>query len=263
MLGLSGNQKRFSKFLENTLGHLVNRVRLLDRLITSKYNKLVSCMDVVLDSYPFGGCNTTLDSFNFNKVVVTLPSDKINGRFTLGFYKKMNILEPVASNIDDFVNKAYEFASNETLRTQIENKIKDNKQLLFEEQASIDTWKEMLFNICTCPCTLSKKDFPTVNQLSDIDPKPIVNPVIDPKPIVNPVIDPKPTVNPIITQSINKPDNQITNHLDKSNISNQMKLIYVINPNLNPNPDPNPLINKLSIKYTKSNDSSLFSQITF
>jgi predicted O-linked N-acetylglucosamine transferase (SPINDLY family) len=115
-------------------------------MVTQKYHKLISCMDVILDSYPFGGCNTTLDSFNFNKIVVTLPSDKINGRFTFGFYKKMDIIEPIANNIDDFVDKAINFASNKLLRDQIENKIKERKSLLFEEKDSIETWKNMLLS---------------------------------------------------------------------------------------------------------------------
>lgn len=147
IIGLTNNPKRFKNFLEDSLGYLVNRVRIIDWLITPKYHKLISCMDIILDSYPFGGCNTSLDSFNFNKIVITLPSDKINGRFTLGFYKKMEIYEPIANDIDDFVYKAINFANDIKLREQIENKIDNKKYLLFEEKESIETWKEMLINL--------------------------------------------------------------------------------------------------------------------
>ena len=57
------------KFLEESIGYQINRVRLFDWLLTPKYHKLLSCMDIILDSYPFGGCNTSLDAFNFNKIV--------------------------------------------------------------------------------------------------------------------------------------------------------------------------------------------------
>jgi len=147
ILGLNNNPNRFKKFLEKAIGYQINRVRLFDWLLTPKYHKLLSCMDIILDSYPFGGCNTSLDAFNFNKIVITLPSDKLNGRFTLGFYKKMEIYEPIAINIDDYVYKAVKFANDIELREQIENKIKDKKYLLFEEKESIDTWKEMLINL--------------------------------------------------------------------------------------------------------------------
>jgi predicted O-linked N-acetylglucosamine transferase (SPINDLY family) len=82
-----------------------------------------------------------------NKIVITLPSDKINGRFTLGFYKKMEIYEPIANDIDDFVYKAINFANDIKLREQIENKINNKKYLLFEEKESIETWKEMLLTL--------------------------------------------------------------------------------------------------------------------
>jgi hypothetical protein len=147
ILGLNNNPNRFKKFLEEALGYQINRVRLFNWLLTPKYHKLLSCMDIILDSYPFGGCNTSLDAFNFNKIVVTLPSDKINGRFTLGFYKKMEIYEPIALDTDDYVYKAIKFANDKELRNKIENKINNKKYLLFEEKESIDTWKEMLINL--------------------------------------------------------------------------------------------------------------------
>jgi len=147
ILGLNNNPNRFKKFLEQALGYQINRVRLFDWLLTPKYHKLLSCMDIILDSYPFGGCNTSLDAFNFNKIVITLPSEKLNGRFTLGFYKKMEIYEPIAIDADDYVYKAVKFANDIKLREQIENKINNKKYLLFEEKESIDTWKKMLINL--------------------------------------------------------------------------------------------------------------------
>lgn len=147
ILGLNNNPNRFRNFLEESLGYLINRVRIFDWMVTQKYHKLLSCTDIVLDSYPFGGCNTSLDAFNFNKIVITLPSDKLNGRFTLGFYKKMEIYEPIAIDTDDYVYKAIKFANDKELRKKIENKINNKKYLLFKEKESIDTWKEMLINL--------------------------------------------------------------------------------------------------------------------
>ena len=47
--------------------------------------------DVMLDPYPFGGCNTSFEGFFLGKPIITMPSDFINGRFTYGLYKKMGI----------------------------------------------------------------------------------------------------------------------------------------------------------------------------
>ena len=211
ILGLTLNPNRFRKFLEDTLGYQVNRIRLIDRLPTPKYHKIISCIDVILDSYPFGGCNTSLDSFNFNKIVVTLPSDKISGRFTHGFYKKMDIMYPIANNIDDFIDKAYNLASDDFLRTQIENQIKDRKNLLFEEKASIETWKEMLINVSI---KTNHDDNKIINQSGDQSDQPNTEGLIEKKYIFH-----------IINSKIDNSVRKVTN------INNMLH----VNPNLNPN----------------------------
>jgi hypothetical protein len=101
-------------------------------------------MDIMIDSYPFGGCNTSLDSFHFNKIVLTLPSKKLNGRFTLGFYKKMKIMEPVCYSVDELVDKAVYYAKNTEARKTVEDMINDRKHLLFQEQESVLEWNNQM-----------------------------------------------------------------------------------------------------------------------
>ncbi len=136
--------KRFLSYLEKHLGYHVNRIKILPRLDTENYCKLIKSVDIVLDSYPFGGCNTSLEAFALGKMVLTLPSDKLNGRFTYGFYKKMGITEPICSSIDDFIKKALYYANNKSDRDMVENKIKKNSDKLFQEKDSIVTWQNKL-----------------------------------------------------------------------------------------------------------------------
>ena len=111
------------------------------------YCSYMNCSDIVLDTYPFGGCNSSLEALSLGKIVITLPSKYLPGRFTLGFYKKMNILEPVANNSEEYVNKAIEYLINEDSRNKIENKIKLNKHVLFNDNDSLKNWQNMLINI--------------------------------------------------------------------------------------------------------------------
>ena len=39
-------------------------------------------VDVVLDSFPFGGHTSTMDAFSIGRVVVTLPTHLMSGRCT-------------------------------------------------------------------------------------------------------------------------------------------------------------------------------------
>jgi predicted O-linked N-acetylglucosamine transferase (SPINDLY family) len=143
----SNYKKYFYTYLCNTLGHLSNRVRIFEKMQFYHYLQLLSCVDIVLDSYPFGGCNTSIDSFYLNKIVITLPSNKLNGRFTQGFYKKMGIMEPIVSTADEFVEKSIWYMNNKEERIKIENKINENKYKLFNEEKSIEDWKYKLVEL--------------------------------------------------------------------------------------------------------------------
>ena len=45
----------------------------------------------VLDTYPYGGCLTFLESIAAGKPVVTLPSDYVRGRFSYALYMQVGL----------------------------------------------------------------------------------------------------------------------------------------------------------------------------
>jgi len=134
-------------YLQNKLGHLYQRVQLYPNLSKYEYCSLIQVMDIMLDSYPFGGCNTSLDAFYFNKIVITLPSDKLNGRFTYGFYKCMDINEPICYHIEDYIKTSIYYANNPHEKNIIETKIKTNSYKLFREQKSKHDWVDFITTI--------------------------------------------------------------------------------------------------------------------
>lgn len=140
-------EERFIDYLDRNFGYHSNRIRVFSRNSLREYCKLIKSCDVIIDSYPFGGCNSSLEAFSLGKPVFTLPSDKINGRFTYGFYQKMGIEEPICSNLNDLVSKSIFFANNKIPLEKLENKIKVNAEKLFEEDKSIETWKNKLIEL--------------------------------------------------------------------------------------------------------------------
>jgi len=103
--------------------------------------------DVILDPYPFGGCNSSLESFSLNKVIVTQESNMINGRFTSGFYKKMNMSNMITYNKEDYIKLAIKLGYNSEYRKSIEDKIKEKQSILFNDQESIDEWIQLINTI--------------------------------------------------------------------------------------------------------------------
>ena len=88
------------------MGELAERIVFLPFQATADYLSLVAAADVLLDPLHFGGVNSTYDGFSLNQPIVTLPSSYQRGRYTLGCYKKMEILDCVATSPDHYVDIA-------------------------------------------------------------------------------------------------------------------------------------------------------------
>ena len=129
--------------METQLGPLCSRLRMIDKMNKQEYCRMIRCVDILIDSYPFGGCNTSMDGFYFQTIVMTCPSNKLNGRFTYGFYKRMDIMEPVCENLEDLVNRSIYYASNETMKTELEKRIYEKSNILYEELSSAIEWNQL------------------------------------------------------------------------------------------------------------------------
>lgn len=124
----------------------IERVRWIPALDKPAFLNLVAVSDVCLDPFPFGGCNTTFEAFDYNIPVITLPSERLHGRFTYGLYKKMDMAdcECIASSTEEYANAAAKVAMNIKLRHKIQRAIEVGKSRIFQERASVDEWNQFL-----------------------------------------------------------------------------------------------------------------------
>ena len=140
--------------IRNIIGlEKLKRVKWYGSLEKDEFLNIVSISDVCLDPFPFGGCNTSFDAFDYNIPVITLPSEFLHGQFTNGLYKKMgkglniNMMECCVSTADEYSQVAATIGINEKLRHKISRNIEMTKHLIFQEQESIDEWNIFLANI--------------------------------------------------------------------------------------------------------------------
>jgi predicted O-linked N-acetylglucosamine transferase (SPINDLY family) len=145
---LLDNHPAWISHMEEQLGPLCSRLRMVDKMNKQNYCRMLRCMDILIDTYPFGGCNTTLDAFFYKKIVMTMPSSKLNGRFTYGFYQKMGITEPICLSLADLVLKTLYYASNDLERMRLEDRIHEKSVLLYEELDSITEWNSLFREWC-------------------------------------------------------------------------------------------------------------------
>jgi predicted O-linked N-acetylglucosamine transferase (SPINDLY family) len=143
---LDGNEK--TKILErlNNQG-IGSQIKFLPMMNHFGYMNLMNVSDIFLDIYPFGGCNSSFEAFSLNKVIVTQPSIMINGRFTTGFYKKMDLEEYVCNSKEEYIDFAIKLGNDKEYRQSIEKKITKKKDCLFSDKESIQEWKDDLIKI--------------------------------------------------------------------------------------------------------------------
>lgn len=127
--------------------NIVSRIHFFQGMQHNMFLNLMNVSDVILDPYPFGGCNSSLEAFSLNKVVVTHPSDMINGRFTYGFYKKMGLEHIAAKTKNDYIQLAIKLGQNKEYRKTLENKIKESHPVLFNEKNSCTDWENQIIKL--------------------------------------------------------------------------------------------------------------------
>jgi predicted O-linked N-acetylglucosamine transferase (SPINDLY family) len=103
--------------------------------------------DVILDIHPFGGCNSSFEGLSLGKVIITEPSKMINGRFTSGFYKKMNLENIICQNKKEYINLAIKVGLDKEYRKTLEEQIKNRKDILFNDKESLNEWENILIKL--------------------------------------------------------------------------------------------------------------------
>jgi Glycosyl transferase family 41 len=127
----------------------IGRVRWIPALDKTAFLNLVAISDVCLDPFPFGGCNTTFEAFDYNIPVITYPSTRLHGRFTLGLYRKMDMAdcECITSSGEEYAQIASRVAINTKLRHKIQRAIEVGKGRIFQERESVDEWNGFLADL--------------------------------------------------------------------------------------------------------------------
>ena len=104
---------------------------------------MLSMADVVLDTWPWSGWTTTLQALAAHVPVITLPGHDARSRFALGCYRKLNVSEFVARDVDEYVRIAFRAATDVAWREEILSRIDAVEDLLENEQTPI-VWNNFL-----------------------------------------------------------------------------------------------------------------------
>jgi predicted O-linked N-acetylglucosamine transferase (SPINDLY family) len=124
--------------LRRTAPDVAGRIVLLPKQPYDAFLRLMQAAPVMLDSWPFGGGNTTLEAFAMGTPVVTLPDTHLRGRLTLGFYRRMGYEDLVATSPDDYVARALALGRDAEARAMAHATIAARSNALYEDAGTLE-----------------------------------------------------------------------------------------------------------------------------
>ena len=127
-----------------TIADVADRIVFVPSQAGADYHSLVRMADVVLDPLHFGGMNTTYDALGQGKPIVTLPSKYHRGRYALGCYRKMGVLDCVASTPEHYVELAVSLATDRDFDREVRRKLGEASDRLFEDSRTAPELEECL-----------------------------------------------------------------------------------------------------------------------
>lgn len=123
---------------EAAFGELGDRFVFLRTLEFSEFLGLCATADVLLDTFPFCGGNTSLEAFGVGGPVVTLPTNMLRGRLTAGFYRQMGVTDLIAENVEHYVDLAVRTATDRDWREDVRARILAAGPAVFEDAGAVD-----------------------------------------------------------------------------------------------------------------------------
>ncbi len=121
----------------HTIPDVAHRITWLPQQPPEKFLGVIRCADVMLDTYPFGGGNTTYEALALGTPVVTLPATYMRGRVTVGCYRRIGVMDCVADSPATYVDIAVALGTDRAARAAVSAKILAANDRLYEDDEAL------------------------------------------------------------------------------------------------------------------------------
>ena len=125
----------------------LNRIIFLEKMKHHNMMALYNNIDVVLDSFFFGGDTTTREAFEVGAPIITLPHKYLGSRWTYAYYNYIGITELIADNIDNYIDIAVKVGTNKIYCNELKEKIKKNSYKLFYSTNASKCWEDVFLKL--------------------------------------------------------------------------------------------------------------------
>ena len=111
------------------------------------YHNLMYLSDLVLESYPFGGCLTSFDAISWGKVMLSYSHRVVRAKFTRGFYEKMGITDLVFTSDVEVSDWVKSMVSDRSILTSAMRDITLHRDKLYCDESCIGEWESFFTQI--------------------------------------------------------------------------------------------------------------------
>ena len=145
--GMPGWSKILLKRISALDIEIAKRIIFLPPSSQTEYFALLKHADVNLDSIYFCGGISSVEALAFGKPIVTWPnSPLLCSRVTSGYYHAIGVMDCIADSAEEYVELSVRLGKNLVWRNQIETKIRDKCQILFNRSEVIREFEEFFVN---------------------------------------------------------------------------------------------------------------------
>ncbi len=138
---------RLANRLERAGVSAKGQFKFLPRLNGSMFRSALALADVMLDTFHWSGGGTSLDAFAADVPVVTMPGEFMRGRQTMAMLRLMGLEQLIADDIDGYVAKAIELASNSAMSAAIRETIAAKKLSIFDRGEANAEFAERIYAV--------------------------------------------------------------------------------------------------------------------
>jgi predicted O-linked N-acetylglucosamine transferase (SPINDLY family) len=146
------HQYNFTQILKLRLKKVFNEANLalgdyvvfIPWLKPGEFYGLMKCADVYLDTIGFSGFNSAMQAVDCALPIVTRECNFMRGNFASGILKKMAIPELIAKTDIAYVELAVRLVQDRLYRNQIENRIIQTRDILYDDIESICAFENFL-----------------------------------------------------------------------------------------------------------------------
>ncbi|MDP6645169.1 MAG: tetratricopeptide repeat protein [Rhodospirillales bacterium] len=133
--------------MAQTIPDVAGRVISVPRMAPEDFIALMNAADVIFDPPHFSGGNTSFEAFTLGKAVVAHDGNFMRGRVTAGMYRAMGIEDATGQNLEECVDIALALGMDLDRRQDIEARICESREGLFEQQLAVTEFERFLVDV--------------------------------------------------------------------------------------------------------------------